>query len=853
MVGKGMVAVKVACLLAVCAFASNEDSSNRLAGASRLHELRQHFERSEEVHQRSMDSIMQNMSSHDALEILRQNSKASPQLIALAQTAVAHHRLRASAGSGLNTGISPPRNMGPSDQAKWMVNSLLEEAMKKYDLEALKCRDMYTKQCGLIEEARGGIAASGFKVAACRTHILAAESQISNKEEDLPPAKAALKAHQDECKKQMSALHAKEKMIEGDIETMTKTLQMTNCGTTSLLQTSHRIGNTVGLLRCDHPCGGGASLVSFDHPHLRNHIESLKSHVAQQLLQESFGDLASPGNATDLRRTLVPPSPCSDPAQGMPVPKDKRAAKCTLSGSTSCAKLQERFTGIQSGLGDHKDDIQEQIVQLSTECEKTEETLSRGALKAEQTLKQYQTKLAEGTSCENEAAEDGRLKNEEFKDLSKELEKQKATCSANYQNFENEMCGLKKIRGEIYIKMKGVLKPHIQDCKVSDWVPGECSKSCGGGMQEMTRTIETQPDGGVECLPLKELRRCNEQPCPVDCELGSWSGWSSCSSECGGGVQQRIRDVVRDMKHNGNPCGAVSDAKACNVQSCEADCVLMKWSKWSKCSKACDGGSRTRVRHIKSAATGDGTCPAPDSQEREQHKHCNMQACPKGKDLKTIACSAKMDLILILDGSGSLEKAGWRATKAAAKMIVAALDKTKARVAVLLYSGPKSWPMVKKCWNGGREVDQEFTCKMKWVQHFTSELKQVQNKIDYLDWPKGSTMTSLALYNALAETQLSRSDSQAVVTVITDGKPVSGKRTYKAAKALRKVARLMWVPVMQHAPLRFIRRLASKPWKENVIPATDFMSLRKPEFIDKILADMCGLDVVGAGVPAVSA
>merc|ERR1719440_468363 len=99
-------------------------------------------------------------------------------------------------------------------------------------------------------------------------------------------------------------------------------------------------------------------------------------------------------------------------------------------------------------------------------------------------------------------------------------------------------------------------------------------------------------------------------------------------------------------------------------------------------------------------------------------------------------------------------------------------------------------------------------------------------------------MTSLALQNALAETQLGRQDAKTVVAIITDGKPMSKKRTARASKAVRKVARLMWVPVTQFAPLQFIRRLASKPWKENVVLAKDFDTLKSPAFIDHILADM---------------
>lgn len=820
-------------VLAFCAFAFNE--ANAASVAADLHKLRPHFERSEHEHARSMSAIMQNMTSQSALEILRLNKKASPELVSLAQMAVSRTRLRAHAP------IAPPKGYSAVDGAKYMLNRLLEETMKKYDLEILKCRDYYSTQCGLVEQARGTIADSNSKVAQCRTSILGAEGQIGNGEANIPPGKQALEEHRSKCKADVKTMRTKLQSIKGDVEVMSKILDMTDCGA-SLIQTEQHIGQAVGVLHCKRKCDN-TSLLSFDHSPLRHHIDALKSNVAQQLLQQSFSDLADEDSSPDknkqnLRKTLVPASPCSDPSKGAPTPEDKRAAKCTISGAATCTTMQDRFILIQSGLKEDHDNVKDEIVETEKSCEETEETLSKSVEKAEHILKSYQTKLAEGTSCENEAAESGRLANTEFEELSKELEKMKAECSTNYQQFETEMCGLKKIRSDVYTKMKGVGgKPFFQDCKLSDWVPGECSKDCAGGVQVMTRSIDTQPQGGAGCLPLTEMRRCNEQPCPVDCRLSPWSGWSSCSADCGGGVQERLRDVERPMKHNGNPCGEASETKACNVQSCEADCELADWGKWSKCSKACDSGTRKRVRRIKTPASGQGECPAPDSGDRTMFKRCNSRACPKAADKKTISCEAKLDLILVLDGSGSLKKKGWEATKKAAELIIGSLDKKKAQIAVLLYSGPSSWGDVRKCFSS--PVNQEKVCKQIWVQHMSGNLDGALRKVKNLGWPKGSTMTSLALQGALAETQLGRQDAETVVAVITDGKPLSKKRTWRAAKAVRKVARLVWVPVTKYAPLRFIRRMASKRWQENVVLANNFEQLKTPSFVNHIIADIC--------------
>jgi hypothetical protein len=836
-----MLAAKAMLVFAFCALTSNEAIAAppvHDSVATDLHQLRHHFDRSEQEHSRSMAVIMQNMTSHSALEVLRQNSQAGPELVALAQTAVSHTRLRASRQSP----PKPPKGLPAVESAKYMLNHLLEESMMKYDLEILKCRDFYTNQCGLLETARGTIAGAGEKAAQCRTHVLAAQAQIDVKETNIPAAKQSLSEHKKRCKSEVQVIHGKMQVIGGDIEQMSKILAMSACGS-SLLQTGRRIGQGVKLLRCTRECDA-TSLVSVDHAPLRRHIDLLKSRVAHQLLQQSFSDLdehdGSPSNA--VRRSVIPASPCNDPTKGAPSPKDKRMAKCTVSGKASCTKLQERFMLIQSSLRDEKDTLKENVVDLEKKCEETETTMSRLVQDEEQSLKEHQTKLAEATSCEAEAGEESRLTNIEFDELNEELSEMQKTCTTNYQALESEMCGIKKIRTELYTKMQGGgggSTPFFTDCKLSEWTPGECSKECGGGMQKMSRTIDSPPQGGAKCLPLEEVRQCNAHPCPIDCKLSSWDGWSSCSAECGGGVQQRLRSVERQMKHNGNPCGETSETKPCNIQSCEKPCELSEWTKWTPCSKACDGGTRQRIKWVKTPAADGGTCPAPDSSERVKYRKCNTKSCPKPKSSPTIQCDAKLDVVLILDGSGSLGESGWKATKKAAEMIVGSLDKKQNQVAVLVYSGPKKWKDVKRCF-GNEPVSQEFVCKQNWLVHFSANsIGEAKTKLKYTAWPKGGTLTSLALNNAVAEISNGRQDAKTVVIVITDGRPNSKMRTRRAARAVRKVARLMWVPVTKFAPLKMIRRMASRRWQENVVLANSFTTLEKPDFIDHIIADMC--------------
>merc|ERR1719263_860220 len=276
-----------------------------------------------------------------------------------------------------------------------------------------------------------------------------------------------------------------------------------------------------------------------------------------------------------------------------------------------------------------------QIQMLETFCAETKMSYQTQIQDDKDTLSNAQTKLAAATEKEATAGETARQTAAENTQLNEDLNKQMKTCSGNYINFETELCALKKIRGELYKMKGGGHSAFFQDCVVSKWDPEECSKKCSGGEQKLVRSVMSHPNGGAKCLPLAAMKKCNLQPCPVDCRLKTWSGWSKCSAECGGGVTQRLREVKVAMKYGGKPCGSTSETKSCNNQACEKDCKLSAWTKWSKCSKDCDGGTQKRVKFVHKPAQGDGKCPGAWSKGRLQYKKCNMRRCALAKGAST--------------------------------------------------------------------------------------------------------------------------------------------------------------------------------------------------------------------------
>ena len=55
----------------------------------------------------------------------------------------------------------------------------------------------------------------------------------------------------------------------------------------------------------------------------------------------------------------------------------------------------------------------------------------------------------------------------------------------------------------------------------------------------------------------------------TDCKQSSWGEWSKCSKSCGKGVQERTRTIVTPAKNGGKACSVPNkEGKACNTEAC---------------------------------------------------------------------------------------------------------------------------------------------------------------------------------------------------------------------------------------------------------------------------------------------
>eukprot|EP00808_Paulinella_micropora_P030337 g9871.t1 len=108
------------------------------------------------------------------------------------------------------------------------------------------------------------------------------------------------------------------------------------------------------------------------------------------------------------------------------------------------------------------------------------------------------------------------------------------------------------------------------NCTVGEWSNfTECNVPCGGGTQSRTRSIITYPSSnGQACPGLTQVKGCNDEPCPVDCVVGSFTLFSACSQACGGGVSTRTRPILVAPLNGGRSCGLIEEKQSCNTNPC---------------------------------------------------------------------------------------------------------------------------------------------------------------------------------------------------------------------------------------------------------------------------------------------
>jgi uncharacterized protein YegL len=248
---------------------------------------------------------------------------------------------------------------------------------------------------------------------------------------------------------------------------------------------------------------------------------------------------------------------------------------------------------------------------------------------------------------------------------------------------------------------------------------------------------------------------------------------------------------------------------------------------------ACDGGFQERFRHVLIPTRGYGKCPKPTSEFRYEKQECNVHKCT-GDEL----CVANQDLILAIDGSGSLTQEGFDKFKAFALVLLAKYrseyyGKTAVKIGVLQFG------------NGviledGRTVSPAIN-----VQPLTADLALVKTGIENLPYKKG--FTNMAQAFALAEVMYTgggRKGAQSAIIVLTDGKPSFQFQTNEWVEQLDdKNVQRYFIVVSEDGgdDLKTMQKWASQPWETNLVhvPGMEALSADAAVWAQKSLVMFC--------------
>ncbi|GFR92921.1 semaphorin-5B-like [Elysia marginata] len=149
----------------------------------------------------------------------------------------------------------------------------------------------------------------------------------------------------------------------------------------------------------------------------------------------------------------------------------------------------------------------------------------------------------------------------------------------------------------------------VSNCTVNgqwtEWSAwGACDHTCGMAWRKRHRQCGSPPPqfGGRMCTGKDvQTELCEGAPScpfPVDGKWSTWAGWSTCTSNCDGGMQTRKRgcDNPKPMRKGLNCTGNDQEWRLCNVHECPEIGKNSHWTDWITTNKTIGGVWRQRFR-----------------------------------------------------------------------------------------------------------------------------------------------------------------------------------------------------------------------------------------------------------------
>jgi len=248
---------------------------------------------------------------------------------------------------------------------------------------------------------------------------------------------------------------------------------------------------------------------------------------------------------------------------------------------------------------------------------------------------------------------------------------------------------------------------------------------------------------------------------------------------------------------------------------------------------ACNRGNQERVRKVDIPIRGGGTCPTSTSSHRQEMQDCNTHECV-GDEI----CIAVQDLIMNVDGSGSVNTESWALVKNFTGELLKRYKSTyygadAVKIGMTLFG------------NGVIETDGTIS-KAVLVTELEKDLAAVKTAAAAMEHQKG--FTNMAQGFVLAQKllqQRSRKDAQSAIMTISDGKPSFLFETTEKAKELEEKGIMKFMVAISEFPgsdeWRLMKELATKPANTNTVRVPGFDALQDGggPFVREALAKFC--------------
>ncbi|XP_065061366.1 uncharacterized protein LOC135688444 isoform X2 [Rhopilema esculentum] len=168
------------------------------------------------------------------------------------------------------------------------------------------------------------------------------------------------------------------------------------------------------------------------------------------------------------------------------------------------------------------------------------------------------------------------------------------------------------------------------DLGFGPWTPwSACTETCNGGQKTRTRLCLSEDTSKKECQgKANEIATCNWQKCPIDGGFSEWSKWTTCTKSCDGGTRTRNRTCSDPFPvYGGSLCfGNYTETELCSAGFCQINGGWTNWTSWQQCNKPCNTGERLRQRWCENPLPmyGGKVCEGNGTETAP----CNTNICP---------------------------------------------------------------------------------------------------------------------------------------------------------------------------------------------------------------------------------